>query len=688
MFAHAAQSYHDENRVRTRYRLLLAPILCLSLGGSAGAQEVVVPGPQDEPPGPELSDIRPVLAPENEIRRHVRGVPVKSLEPDDSLALLKEFERATFSPERARPDPRRPHRASALPPGDMLPPPLRAELRYSSRRVPGWRLEPEALRPDLTWLRGLETADMPVHWHPRLIRYLEFYRNDARGQAIIRGWLRAQGRYRALIEDALSRHELPEDLLYIPMIESGYKPTVESRVGAAGLWQFMPRGGRIYGLEVGHWVDERFDPVKSTEAAMLYWRDLYTRFGSWELAMAAYNTGYGAVLRSIGKYNTNDYWALTEYENGMSWGASLYVPKMLATSIVGHNREAFGVADLEAAPAMAYDLVTVPKSVALPVVARAAGVSAEDVFELNPHLVRRRTPPGVADFVVRIPAGRKPQFARTFPQLSGDWDRYDAYVVRHGERFEDIATSYGITTGALMNLNGITHESEAHGGLTIVVPRVDSDTRSQNADRARRSLYTSGVTPSTEDDALIVALPDPRLEVPAKGRVFYRVVTGDTLWRIARAFDVNHLDLARLNGLDPAASLHPRMILAVWVPPTFDASARGIKLLDPDEVVVVSTGSSAHLDEVERRRGRKRVVVVARAGDTLASVGRRFGLTQYDVARINRRSYNEPLEPGEQIVIYAIDDADRADEIGILDRVKRIKRTGKPKPRKSRKRRR
>jgi membrane-bound lytic murein transglycosylase D len=135
--------------------------------------------------------------------------------------------------------------------------------------------------------------------------------------------------------------------------------------------------------------------VRSTDAAILYFKDLYQRFGDWHLAMAAYNAGFGAVLRGVTRYNTNDFWELADYENGLPWGTVLYVPKALAAAIVGRNRALFGFDDLDEPTPLAWDEVTVPKSVPLRTVARAAGVSVEAVEELNPQLRKNRTPPTI-----------------------------------------------------------------------------------------------------------------------------------------------------------------------------------------------------------------------------------------------------------------------------------------------------
>ena len=158
----------------------------------------------------------------------------------------------------------------------------------------------------------------------------------------------------------------------------------------------MPGAARAYGLEVSYWIDGRRDPERAADAAARYLKDLYVRFGSWPLAFAAYNAGYGAVLRSITNYNTNDYWELVKHESGLPWESSLYVPKILAAAIVGRNQAAFGFADVTPDPPFAFDEVEVPAGTTLATVARAAGAKtrggrgAEPAAFAGPHAARAR----------------------------------------------------------------------------------------------------------------------------------------------------------------------------------------------------------------------------------------------------------------------------------------------------------
>lgn len=519
--------------------------------------------------------------------------------------------------------------------------------------------KPSELRPDQPWLDQLELPDLPVRWSQKLVDYLVFYKNDPRGRAIISSWLVDQGRYKDLITSRLRAAKLPQDLLYVAMIESSYDNTTLSSAGALGLWQFMPEGGKIYGLRQDRWVDERRDPFRSTIAQMDYFTDLYQRFGDWHIALAAFNVGYGAMLRSIARYNTNDYYQLCEYENAVPWETCLYTPKVLATAIVGHNRALYGMDKLKVLPPESWDEVAVPASMPLGVIARAAGTSETAIKNLNPHLRRGRTPPGETGYIVRVPVGTKAETQRRIVELSTEWDNYDAYVVAHGERFEDVATTFGISTAALRKLNGVEHESEIAGGTVLVVPRISAEQRAKNKAKAKAKLLGSGID-QKDGEPLIVPIPDKDFVLEGQQRVFYRVVTGDTVKTIANAFGVSQAKLREWNGLDDDANLHPKMVLVAWVSPTFDAEKRRIALLDERELVVVTRGSAEHLDLAEARTGRVRVEYVATGKEKLSEVARRYGMGSHDLARINRISYDTVLAKGDKIIVYQVADPSRS----------------------------
>ncbi len=652
----------------------LLPVIAVAAEPSVGlARPAVRPGTQLTPPGPPPPVPR-ALTSDRLQRRHIRGCPLGMSCKGSLLVGLREFERRAFP---------RPNGGSPWIDSDDAMGHGRARRgRRRTRRNPVAQ-KPTDLRPDLPWLARLNMPDLPVTWNRQLIKYLEFYKNDRRGRNIMSAWLRDQGKYRDMILRHLRSAGLPADLLYVAMIESSYNPREYSRAGASGLWQFMPAGAKIYGLTTNRWIDERRDPIQSTKAVLAYWTDLYQRFGNWELALAAYNAGYAGVLRAIAKYNTNDLWTLLEYENAMPWESTLYVPKAVAAAIVGHNRKLFGFDKIKIARPHEFDNVTVPTSVSLKVVARAAGTTVAEIKKLNPQLRRGRTPPRWKRYVLRVPRGQATLFAARFPQLRGDWDRYDAYVVRHGERFEDIATMHGIARYKLRKLNAITHESEARGGTLLVVPRVSAENKKKNLEKAKKKLYASGVPRGKKGDRLLVAVANKNLRVRGKRRVFYRVVSGDTLFGVARALGVSRRNLAAWNEVNMESHLHPRMILQAFVDKKLDFARRKISVLDESRITVVERGSPAHIRETETRIGRKRIVYRATRRESFKSIGRRFGLSDRSMARINRRSHRTVIEPGETCIVYAVVDAKRSKRARQqLRKRRRNNRTSRPRRKK------
>ena len=260
---------------------------------------------------------------------------------------------------------------------------------------------------------------------------------------------------------------------------------------------------------------------------------------------------------------------------------------------------------------------------------------------------------------MRVPSGSKAETQRRIVELQTEWDNYDAYVVAHGERFEDIATTYGLSLPALRKLNGVDHESEITGGTVLVVPRITADQRAKNQAKAKSKLLGSGID-QKDGEALIVPVPDKDFVLDGHQRVFYRVVTGDTLKSIAKAFGVTQDKLKEWNGLDDAANVHPKMVVVAWVSPTFDAAQHRVALLDETQLVIVTRGSPEHMDLAEARTGRVRVEYTAPSKEKLSEIAKRYGMGSHDLARINRISYDTVLAKGDKIIVYQVADPSRS----------------------------
>lgn len=499
---------------------------------------------------------------------------------------------------------------------------------------------------DLSWLKQLNMPDIPVRWDARVVRYLEFYKNDPRGRSMVAGIIKKSGRYAAAIRKTLREQGLPEDILWLSLVESGFDPTISSPVGAAGLWQFMPHGARIYGLTVDRWIDERLDPERSTLAAARYLADLRQRFGGWELAFAAYNMGYGGLLASIRKYNTNDYWELSRFEAGIPLETALYVPKIIAMAIVARNKAVFGCDDVDLDPAIHFDKVAVGSGISVKTVASASGVAVDEIERLNPQILATRTPPladgakGDASWVVRVPPGAGARAAKSIPKLVEKEGKLERYLVRWGESLDDVAAFRRTTKSSLQGLNGLRRDEVVRPGTVLFVPA----TPGIGAAAAENTLAEGpAVRP-------IVIVPSQAFSYPDRRRVFYRVILGDTLRDVASVFSVTTDELCRWNGADPGAALHEGMTLQIYLPKS--ASPQGVLALDESDARVLEAGSPEFFAHFEALKGRKRVEMVAREGDSWRSIAKQHGLSVGMMERINQRVRTSPLHAGERYVVY------------------------------------
>jgi len=271
--------------------------------------------------------------------------------------------------------------------------------------------DPKPLPPVITW-------DLPVTRNERVDFWIRWLSGENRVRTAL--WLARSGRYGPLAREKLRARGMPEDLTYLVLIESGFSPTATSRAKAVGLWQFIAETGRRYGLKVTPYVDDRRDPVKSTDAALDYLQELYGRFGSWYLAAAAYNTGENRVDRLLRERAGNArgeealYWVISPF---LPKETRDYVPLMLAAGHIGKEPARYGFEDLEYHPPFTYDVVRAPGGTSLQVIADAIGAEATEIFDLNQHYVRKITPPG-KPVDVRIPQGRSLAFESNFARVT------------------------------------------------------------------------------------------------------------------------------------------------------------------------------------------------------------------------------------------------------------------------------
>jgi len=334
----------------------------------------------------------------------------------------------------------------------------------------------EGEEEDLTALLTEDYAgqfDIPIVFNEAVQYFIRYFTTEKR--KIFANWLKRSRRYVPMIKEILRDQGLPEDLLYLAMIESGFNPKAYSPMKACGPWQFIYSTGGRYGLRVNHWVDERRDPEKSTVAAALYLKDLFNQFGNWYLVAASFNAGEKRVERAVEKHETSDFWELSKY-NTLPRETREYIPRLLAAAIIAKEPERFGFTNITYDQPITFTSERVPGGIPLTALAKAASTSVTEVSALNPELLTGITPPDVDDYTIRLPQSiRKGEFREDLDAALEREERVEgvtAYTCKRRDRLALVMKRFGVTYNDLALVNGCA--LVAKQGAVIYIPRIQA----------------------------------------------------------------------------------------------------------------------------------------------------------------------------------------------------------------------
>lgn len=533
---------------------------------------------------------------------------------------------------------------------------LREALEMQSELEGGEALTRFGELPRVTNLEALDMGqlrgrfDIPVEMQPLVAQYIRFFQGP--GRKWFTKWMGRSTRFLPAMTPILEEHQLPLDTVYLAMIESGFAPHAYSRAKAAGPWQFMPATGRQYGLHEDFWLDQRRDPLKATAAAAKYLAALRREFGDWYLAWASYNAGSSKVHRVMKKKGSTNFWELASGK-GLAKETQHYVPKLIACAIVAKNYKAFGFTEqeFEFLPPLKFDEVKLTDATDLEVIAKSAGVTLDELTELNPELKRWCTPPASvsAPYTLRLPPGTADRFTESFKKVPArERLSFRLHRVKRGDTLSQIARSFHSAPEAIMRLNGLKSVRSLRLGSELMIPVPSGKGGSVSGGAALDSAIARQVSQARKSG---VAAVRPQDEIPAgarparaasagvvktelvggKTRVSYGVAEGDSLWSIGQRFGCTVEAIRGWNGLGKKGSLRVGSTLTLW--PVGSGKAAAPRPL-------AGATASAQTHELA-------------AGETLWSVAQRYGVPVDDLKRWNGIADHRSVQAGRKLMLAA-----------------------------------
>jgi peptidoglycan lytic transglycosylase D len=404
-------------------------------------------------------------------------------------------------------------------------------------------------------LRHLQAEyDIPIDVNEQVVAYVRFFQAPAVRKHFVK-WLGRSYKYIPVFRRILRDEGLPEDTVYLAMIESGFANHATSRARAVGPWQFIPATGKRMGLHQDFWLDERRDPEKAARGAAKYLKELLRQTGDWRLAWAGYNAGPGKIFKARAKGQL-DFWSMARGRvlKGETKG---YVPKLMAAAIISKHAEAFGFTreEVQQEAWAEYEEVTIPHATPLAAVAKAAAVPEKALLDLNPELRRTCTPP--RPYTLKVPKGQGEVFAANWEAVSEEAGQlsFAQHRVQPGESMKAIAARYQTPMATLFRLNGLRPGRHVKAGTELVIP-------TNALARTQALAFAAAEPPAPPEPArgrrtrgkVVLA----HAEVPAharaadaggKPRAHVAVRSGDTLWSIAQRFGVAVNEICRWNGI-------------------------------------------------------------------------------------------------------------------------------------------
>jgi membrane-bound lytic murein transglycosylase D len=460
------------------------------------------------------------------------------------------------------------------------------------------------------WLRLQRGMRMPETMNKRIQVQLDWY---LKHPGYLQRVMQRAKPVLPLVLDTLEQKDLPTELALLPIVESAYQAFAYSHGRASGMWQIIPSTGRHLGLKQNWWYDGRRDIIESTRAATKYLQSLAKQFDhDWELALASYNAGPGKIRSAI-RYNKKkgrktDFWHLTRLRRE----TKDYVPKLLALKEIFAHPEKYDLDLLHVEDELIYEVVELDSQIDLALAADLAGITTDELYQLNPAFNRWATAPNGPHRLL-LPKNKAEEFkqklAETPKQKRINWIRYK---IKEGDTLSVIARRYRTTTSLIKQVNKLRN-SQIRAGKHLLIPTATRSLRQYTLSQSARTAKIKNTTRSGN-------------------KITHTVRSGESFWSISRRYGVTTRALAKWNGMAPIDTLRVGQKLVVWQKPG-KASARQVSLFE---------ASPKHKMHALRYTVRK--------GDSLSRIADKFNIRVADIKKWNR--IGKYLQPGQKLKLY------------------------------------
>jgi len=519
--------------------------------------------------------------------------------------------------------------------------PAMSTLQFTSLRVSG--------------APGVPGMTIPLDMNEYVQKNITFLSQD-KGKKFFKRWIEKSTKWFPLLKRIAKEEDMPEEIIYLSMIESALNPNAVSWAKAVGMWQFMQAAASDYGLKMNSWVDERRDPEKSTRAAMRYLKWLYNEFGDWHLALAAYNSGpNGPVRRGVSRIQKDapTFWDIREF---LPKETKNYVPLYIATAVICMNQEQYGFTkdDLSFEPEFVYETHPIDGSISIKVLAQCLNESVEQIKELNPELVGITTPPNSdAPYELKIPVGKKELFVQNLAKLTPEeLNPWVLHTVDKGETIAGIAAQYAVNTQDITGNNALSSGSKLKKGMSLRIPR--------------EALGTATVVESKTSSDSITGIPSTGEQISKSTATTSSTAAKETIQPMipSQAIASNPQKNTTQNELiakaTPSISSNPAKETIPLAKEEQIASDENDETTIPSPSIssqqIQSQLSKKEISEpnpiTPKKSGRAHVKHIVRSGETLYTLAQKYGVRMTDLRNWNGISFDtDQLAEGQELIV-------------------------------------